>query len=157
MNSRPKHPIRSLLHPWSVLAGQKVASVKKTVEIISDLIAGNYPNIRSDELFNAFIDRESLGSTYVGNGLAIPHCRLLHCTQPVGVLMQLAKPILFDVDKESSTVLVFALVVPLQSQQADRDALASIADVFQKPASECVRQAKTSEDIYAAALSLDDQ
>lgn len=140
-----------------MLVKQRVLSVKKTIEIISDLIASNYPNIRSDDLFDAFLARESLGSTYAGAGLAIPHCRLLHCTQPVGVLMQLAEPILFDLDEASSTDLVFALVVPLQSQRSDSNALTSIACAFQNPDSASVRQAETSEELYAAALTLDEQ
>ena len=134
-----------------------MASSKKAIEIISDLIANNYPNIFSSELFDAFLEREHLGSTFVGDGLAIPHCRQLHCTQPVGVLMQLAKPIAFDLDESSKTDLIFALVVPLQSQQADANAITSITRAFQNAkACKGMRQAKTKQELYAAALAMDE-
>lgn len=154
MSALKTHPIRSLLHVWSVIANQKAASVKKVLEIISDRIAGNYPNINSDELFDHLLQRERLGSTYIGHGVAMPHCRLAHCTQPVGILMQLKEPVLFDLDGQSSD-LVFALVVPAQFQQAHLDIISALAQAFQNEKYRAsLRAAEDNQKLYKAALTI---
>ena len=68
-------------------------------------------------VFKALIDREKLGSTGFGNGIAIPHCRLEGCTSPVSALLHLQEKIDFDAIDGAPVDLLFVLLVP----QADAE------------------------------------
>lgn len=138
------------------MANQEITSVKRVLQTISNCIADSYANIDGDELFDQLLARERLGSTYVGEGVALPHCRLEHCTQPIGSLMQLKQPILFDMDSQSSTDLIFALVVPTEFQQAHLDILSMLTTAFQKPEYRAaLRAARDTQSLYEAALAIE--
>ncbi|MDP1109051.1 PTS sugar transporter subunit IIA, partial [Klebsiella pneumoniae] len=66
---------------------------KKALEQIANLIAREVPDLEMQDVFDALIAREKLGSTGFGNGIAIPHCRLKGCETPVSALLHLEAPI----------------------------------------------------------------
>ena len=87
-------------------------SKKRALEIISELAAkqlGLPPQI----VFEAILTREKMGSTGIGNGIAIPHGKLEEDTlRAVGVFVQLETPIAFDAIDNQPVDLLFALLVP---------------------------------------------
>ncbi|MGS0728589.1 PTS sugar transporter subunit IIA, partial [Shewanella sp. 0m-11] len=60
-------------------------SKKKVLELISDIAAVQYPTLSSQEIFESLLAREKMGSTGIGNGIAIPHGRLSNIERPVAV------------------------------------------------------------------------
>lgn len=78
--------------------------------------------------------RESLGSTGVGCGVAIPHVRSAAVTAPVGVLLRLARPIDFDSVDAAPVDLVLGMVTPTSCGQENLQALACAARTLRDPA-----------------------
>ena len=76
--------IQSLISPKRTLCGVEGGSKKRALELLANTIAQDIPDIDADELFRRLIGRERLGSTGIGHGIAIPHCRVEHCTGTVG-------------------------------------------------------------------------
>ncbi|MEC4725616.1 PTS IIA-like nitrogen regulatory protein PtsN [Shewanella sp. D64] len=103
-------------------------SKKKVLELISDLAAVQYPNLSSQEIFESLLAREKMGSTGIGNGIAIPHGRLANISQPVAVLIKCEEPIAFDsIDKQPVDIL-FALLVPADQCEQHLSTLSAMAE-----------------------------
>ncbi|QFU24498.1 PTS IIA-like nitrogen regulatory protein PtsN [Shewanella eurypsychrophilus] len=103
-------------------------SKKKVLELISDLAAVQYPTLSSQEIFESLLAREKMGSTGIGNGIAIPHGRLANINQPVAVLIKCEEPISFDsIDKQPVDIL-FALLVPAEQCEQHLSTLSSMAE-----------------------------
>ncbi|GGI69802.1 PTS IIA-like nitrogen-regulatory protein PtsN [Shewanella hanedai] len=103
-------------------------SKKKVLELISDLAAVQYPSLSSQEIFESLLAREKMGSTGIGNGIAIPHGRLANISQPVAVLIKCEEPIPFDsIDKQPVDIL-FALLVPADQCEQHLSTLSAMAE-----------------------------
>ena len=103
-------------------------SKKKVLELISDLAAVQYPTLTSQEIFESLLAREKMGSTGIGNGIAIPHGRLTNINQPVAVLIKCEEPIAFDsIDKQPVDIL-FALLVPADQCEQHLSTLSTMAE-----------------------------
>ncbi|ACA88498.1 MULTISPECIES: PTS IIA-like nitrogen regulatory protein PtsN [Shewanella] len=103
-------------------------SKKKVLELISDLAAVQYPSLSSQEIFESLLAREKMGSTGIGNGIAIPHGRLTNISQPVAVLIKCEEPISFDsIDKQPVDIL-FALLVPADQCEQHLSTLSAMAE-----------------------------
>jgi PTS system nitrogen regulatory IIA component len=103
-------------------------SKKKVLELISDLAAVQYPSLSSQEIFESLLAREKMGSTGIGNGIAIPHGRLANISQPVAVLIKCEEPIPFDsIDKQPVDIL-FALLVPAEQCEQHLSTLSAMAE-----------------------------
>lgn len=130
------------------------ASKKRTLEILAQIFAEDIDIIDADELFQHFISRERLGSTGIGHGIAIPHCRFNTGGQTFAACITLEDPIDFDsVDSEPVNV-IFAMLVPEDAEANHLQTLASIAESLQKPEYvAALRKSKTSSELFACAIS----
>lgn len=111
--------------PDAVLACVK-ASGKKA--LIGELASRTATLFKLDErrLFDRLLERERLGSTGIGGGIAIPHGRMPTLSAPVGLFARLAQPVDFDSIDERPVDLVFLLVAP---EGAGADHLKALARV----------------------------
>ena len=90
--------------------------------------------------------REKLGSTSLGDGIAIPHCRYPDCQRPVASLLCLSNPVGFD---DQDVDLLFILVVPEQETRLHLDLLAILARVFdQQPNAQELRKTQDNQELY---------
>ena len=130
------------------------ASKKRTLEILAQIFAEDIDIIDADELFQHFINRERLGSTGIGHGIAIPHCRFNTGGQTFAACITLEEPIDFDsVDSEPVNV-IFAMLVPEDAEANHLQTLASIAESLQKPEYvAALRKSKTSSELFTCAIS----
>jgi len=104
--------ITDLLLSERVSCCNDVGSKKRLLEYISELLAASSPGISQNDIVDALICREKLGSTGLGKGVAIPHGRITHLEQPVCAFVKLATPVDFDATDGQPVDLVFALLVP---------------------------------------------
>ena len=88
--------LETILPPERVLYDVPGGSKKRVLEFFSTFIAQNTPSLDSQEVFSRLIGRERLGSTGIGNGVAIPHARSPHCSAPIAGFLKLAEPVDFD-------------------------------------------------------------
>ena len=84
-------------------------------------------NVEDDIVFSALLKREELGSTGVGNGVAIPHVRLEQVRNPFGIMVRLKDPINFDSIDGQPVDLVCLLLLSKENESAQLSALAGIA------------------------------
>lgn len=82
------------------------------------------------KLFDNLICREKLGTTALGNGIAIPHGRNEQCKKPTAVFILLNKPIDYDAPDGQPVDIIFAIMVPLDADHDHLSCLASIARVL---------------------------
>ena len=108
-------------------------SKKRVLELIAEFIAKE-SGLESEDIYQGLIDRERLGSTGIGFGVAIPHCRManLFKNETCGYLIQLNQSIDFDAIDGQRVDLLFALLVPESTNQGHLNLLASLADHFSK-------------------------
>ncbi|HEV7438838.1 MAG TPA: PTS sugar transporter subunit IIA [Methylobacterium sp.] len=95
--------------------------------------------------------REGLGSTGIGDGIALPHARLDAVARPLGLLARLRGPIAFDAVDERPVDLAFLLLLPAAAPDEALNAIASVARRLRDPeAAEALRRARDAAGLYAA-------
>jgi len=146
--------ISDILTPERTLADLKCVSKKRTLESISHWLGDQMTAFDGKDLFNALINREKLGSTGFGDGIAIPHCRLDSCTQVIGALVRLDKAVDFDAIDQQPVDLLFVLLVPQQATDEHLQILATLAGCFGQPEfRERLRTAADAEAMYQIAIA----
>ncbi|MBN3564479.1 PTS IIA-like nitrogen regulatory protein PtsN [Aliamphritea spongicola] len=145
--------IKDLLTPSRVLHALEGGSKKRTLELISKTIAQQSEDLEEEDIFSGLIGRERLGSTGIGEGVAIPHCRLDNYNQVVGCLVQLAEPIDFDAIDGAPVDLLFVLLVPTDACDEHLQTLGNLAELFsQTEFRQQLRSATSGEELLAAAI-----
>ena len=105
--------IGDVLFPGCVAAHVREKSKKRVLECSAGMIAGCHPSAPdAADIFCALLAREKLGSTAAGKGVALPHCRLKSCVEPVAAFIQLEEAVEFDAPDRKAVDLVFILVIP---------------------------------------------
>jgi nitrogen PTS system EIIA component len=138
-----------LTGPEAVLASVK-ASGKKAV--LAELAARAAAAFKVDErrLFDRLLERERLGSTGIGGGIAIPHARMASLTKPAGLFARLASPIDFDAIDERPVDIVFLLVAPEGAGADHLKALARVSRLLRdRGLVDKLRATENAEALYA--------
>jgi PTS system nitrogen regulatory IIA component len=150
--------VSEILTPARTVCHASGSSKKKLFETIAKVISDDQPSMPHDEVFAQLIAREKLGSTGLGQGIAIPHCRVSHCTEPLGTLLTLEVPVDFEAPDDLPVDLLFVLLVPEEAHQRHLDILAGIARLFSQ-AEFCarLRAATDSKELYDIATGSGEQ
>lgn len=144
----------SILSPDRTLCGAPGSSKKRALENISQFICQDLSEFNPTQLFESLIAREKLGSTGLGNGIAIPHCRITQCQQIIGTLIKLDEAVDFDAIDSQPVDLLFVLLVPEQAHDEHLNVLATLAELFSNPAfCQQLRGANSSESLYRLAAA----
>jgi PTS system nitrogen regulatory IIA component len=122
--------ITDLLIPERVTCCHDVGSKKRLLEYISELLANSSLKLSQNDIFNALLSREKLGSTGLGKGVAIPHGRMASLEKPVCAFVKLDTPIDFDASDGQPVDLIFTLLVPEDSTEEHLQVLSTIAEIF---------------------------
>ncbi len=101
-------------------------SKKRLFHDIADLAEANF-GVGSNEVVEALIEREGLGPTGVGQGIALPHARLPGLEEVCGLFLKLEKPLEFDAVDRQPVDLVFALLAPSNAGVEHLKALALVS------------------------------
>ena len=145
--------IKEILQPELALHAVKSNSKKRLLEKIAQQFSTINPNLNQNELFDAFIERERLGSTGLGEGVALPHCRISHCNQTMGMLVLLDRGVDYDALDGNRVDLVFALIVPEECNQEHLNTLKEIASAFhRKEFREALRNSHNANELYQIAI-----
>ena len=145
--------LETILTPGRSLVNVPGGSKKRALEQIANLISSQVPELEMQDVFEALIAREKLGSTGFGNGIAIPHCRLEGCDTPVSALLHLEKPIDFDAIDGAPVDLLFVLLVPQAATDAHLELLRQIASMLdRKEVRDKLRSAGSNEALYQVVL-----
>ena len=118
-----------LLEVSAIMPASKANSKKQLLQLLSEKAAG-IAGISEREVFDTIVQREKLGSTGVGNGIAIPHGKLPGVKRITGVFARLETPVGFEALDDQPVDLVFLLLAPEGAGADHLKALSRIARVL---------------------------
>src|SRR5262249_34041347 len=142
--------IQDFLSPSDVAINVPVANKSKLLfELASK--AGARLRLPPDHILEELSKREKLGSTGVGDGVAIPHARYPEIDKPFGMLFRLRQPIDFDALDGKPIDVVFLLLLPESAKGEQLSALACVARKLRKPAvTVALRKATDAAETFRA-------
>ena len=153
MNNEPTLELNQVLSLECTRNSVPCLSKKRALEIISELAAKQL-NIPHQIIFETILNREKMGSTGVGNGIAIPHGKLSNDTpRTIGVFLKLEHAIPFDALDKQPVDLLFALLVPAEQCKAHLHTLALVAKrLADKQICRNLRAAESDVELYTILL-----
>jgi PTS system nitrogen regulatory IIA component len=122
--------ITDLITLERIVCDSEVASKKRVIEVVSELLATGQPDLTARPIFDSLIGRERLGSTGLGHGVALPHGRFPQSQHAIGAFVKLAKGVDFDAIDRQPVDLVFGLLVPDHYTDEHLKILAYLAEMF---------------------------
>jgi PTS system nitrogen regulatory IIA component len=145
--------LNTLLTPERTLCKTTDLSKKRLFENATDLICADQGGLESGEVYSKLLARERLGSTALGDGIAIPHTRISHCENAIGTLITLNEGIEFDAPDGAPVDILFLLLVPEEAQQEHLNILAGLAQLLgNHEFCEGLRAANTAAELYRTAV-----
>jgi PTS system nitrogen regulatory IIA component len=121
--------ISKLLHPENILLDAESTSKKRVFERVG-LLFENSQKIGRSQVFDSLFAREKLGSTGLGQGVAIPHGRVKGLKDGVAAFVKTQNPIPFDAPDGQAVNLIFVLLVPERATDLHLQLLAELAQMF---------------------------
>lgn len=126
-------------------------SKKKIFEVISEIAVQQFPELDQLEVLTSLLSREKMGSTGIGNGIAIPHGKIKDLNNMIAIILTSNKPIEFDAIDSQPVDIFFAILVPEDQTDKHLQALSGIAKkLSDKDIVKAVRRAKSKNEIVAA-------
>jgi PTS system nitrogen regulatory IIA component len=122
--------ISDLLSPERICCDVQSSSKKRLLELISEELARDSEELSKREIFESLCARERLGSTGLGNGVAIPHGRIKGSSHVQATFIRLKKPVPFDSVDNEPVDLLFCLAVPEDCGEDHLKLLAQVAELF---------------------------
>ena len=144
--------LSKLLIPGAVRFVVNFASKKRLFQDLGELAAQAY-GLSAASAFDGLQERESLGATGVGHGIALPHARLDDLPRIIGVFVRLERPLDYDSVDRQPVDLVFALFAPKDSGVDHLKALALVSRTMRDPGICAKLRANTDADKLHAILT----
>lgn len=145
--------LAEILSPALCFSKIEGRSQKRVFEVLSKKISDLQPDLEYADIFDALSAREKLGSTGIGEGVAIPHCRLEHNGAGIAAVATLDQGIGFDAPDQKPVDLLVFLLVSGDANQEHLDTLASLAKVLSVEENrKALRQAESSDELRRTLL-----
>ncbi len=131
------------------------ATKKSTLELTSKILADQNTQLSYHEILTKLLERERLGSTSIGYGVAIPHARMHALKAPVASLLHLNTPIDFDNATDQPVDLIFGFIVPEERVEEHLHLISTLATLFSEETfRDSLRKAETDQELYAILVGL---
>ena len=145
--------LSNILTPEAVRIIGQVTSKKRLFQQLGEIVAASY-DLDAATAVEALQNRESLGPTGVGHGVALPHARMGGLDKVIGVFLRVEKPLDFDSVDRQPVDLVFALFAPLDSGVEHLKALALVSRTM-RDSTNCSKLRANSDPVTLHALLTD--
>ncbi|MBY0259803.1 PTS IIA-like nitrogen regulatory protein PtsN [Methylobacterium sp.] len=143
-------PVLEFLSPDSVVSSLRARTKKAMLQEISAHAVRQLPALDEREVFETLMQRERLGSTGIGDGVAIPHGKLPGLDRLFGLVARLEKPVDFDALDGQPVDIAFLLLAPEGAGADHLKALAQVARLLREPGIlERIRAARDASALYA--------
>ena len=137
-----------LLSPSHVLVDLQASSKKRLFEQ-AGLLFENHDGIARSQVFDSLFARERLGSTGLGQGVAIPHGRIKALKEALGAFIRLSQPVPFDAPDGAPVTLAFILLVPEKATEKHLQILSELAQMFSdRSLREAMMAAKDAAELH---------
>lgn len=143
-----------ILKPENILCDVSARGKKHCLELLSELLAKSSPGTPHEDIFAKLAERERLGSTGLGTGVALPHCRFPGVEESNAALLRLAEPVDFESADGEPVDLVLGMMVPEEITDSHRDDIARISEALKDPSVQArLRSARTPSALYSRFIS----
>jgi PTS system nitrogen regulatory IIA component len=143
--------IKDILHPDCTLCAVQGTSKKRVLELISQIANQHLIDIDQATILSSLTCREKMGSTGIGNGIALPHGRLQELENVMAIVVTSEKPIDYDAIDNAPVDIFFAILVPEDKASEHLGTLSAIATKLNnKDTLSQMRQAKTDQELFEA-------
>ncbi len=150
----PMPPLHDLIPLSHVCVPLKAHNKKTALSMIAERAAAALGGkVDARALFEALLQRERLGSTGMGGGVAIPHARVAGITQAYGFFIRLEKPITFEAMDDQPVDIIFLLLAPEDAGSDHLKALARVARFVRSTAHVALLRAAKDQSAAFAVLS----
>lgn len=141
--------IADILTPDNISCNVHVNSKKRVLELMGGLIATSDPSLVETEIFECLVERERLGSTGLGKGVAIPHGRTGTSNRAIGAFVKLSGGVDFDAVDNEPVDLIFALLIPDHFSDEHLQILSLLAQMFSdKKFCDSIRKTEDATELY---------
>jgi nitrogen PTS system EIIA component len=148
--------ISEFLSPEALIADLQARDKQEVLREMSAVLARAHPSLKEERLVEVLREREKLGSTGIGEGVAIPHGKLPGLTNLVAAFGVSRQGVDFEAIDGKPTYLFFALVAPENSAGVHLKALARISRLFKNPRFRAsILEATSAADIHALIVQED--
>jgi nitrogen PTS system EIIA component len=146
-------PLLDFLAPAAVIPALRASSKKQALQELAE-VAARLTGLEERTIYEVLLQRERLGSTGIGDGVAIPHAKLAKLDSIFGLVARLDKPIDFEALDGQPVDLMFVLLAPEEAGADHLKALARVARVVREPGmSDRIRATRDAEALYALLTS----
>ena len=141
--------ILDTIAPERCKLGLQATSRKKSLQAIANLFSDDQSALSSFEILQALTEREQLGSTAIGHGIALPHGRIKGCEQPKAILATLQEGVDFFASDKEDVDIVFALIVPEEFDFRELKGIELVKAIFDnKTLCAQIRNAHNNEALF---------
>ena len=145
--------VAKILSPSHVVADLQASSKKRLFEQ-AGLLFENHDGIARSQVFDSLFARERLGSTGLGQGVAIPHGRIKGLKEALGAFIRLAQPVPFDAPDGAPVTLAFVLLVPEKATEKHLQILSELAQMFSdRSLREAMMAAKDAAELHQVVMA----
>jgi PTS system nitrogen regulatory IIA component len=146
--------LEDLLSPQGVIHNLRAKCKREALQALAERASGLIDRRPASDILSTLLEREQLGSTGVGDGVALPHGKMDGLSKIVGVLARLETPVSFDALDDQPVDLVFMLLAPANATAAHLKALAKVSRLFRdEDARDALRGADSAEALFAIATA----
>ena len=146
--------IESILAPNHAYCGIGAASKKRAIDEIAIKLADSIDGVEAEDLFSKLINREKIGTTAIGHGIAIPDCRLDGIDRIIGGVFTLEQTIDFQAFDDQPVNVLFVLLVPTEEVDEHLQVLAMLASRFESADyRKSLINAKQNSELYQLAIT----
>jgi nitrogen PTS system EIIA component len=148
--------LTTLLDRRAILGNVSVNSKRQALQMVAD-VSARLLSVDATEVHQALLEREKLGSTGVGLGVAVPHAEIHGLERMHGIFVRLDSPVNYDSIDDTPVDLIFALLAPENAGTEHLRALAKVSRVLrQKDLREQLRKMENPDAIYALLTDIAD-
>lgn len=142
--------VSQLLELRCVRYEPQATSKKHALDVLSTTLAGGSGDLKPGAVLEGLVNRERLGSTALGDSVAMPHARIEGIERSRGAFLRLGNGVDFEASDGKEVDLLFGLLMPLDCSDNEIDDLRKLIEHLRDPIlQEQLRQTDRPEDLYA--------
>ena len=143
--------IKDFVSEEGIVFSPSVTSKKAALEVLSDSLAYQDNNLGKSKVLDALLAREKLGSTGLGEGIAIPHCRMQEIESINVAMLKLEEGVEYEASDDKPVFFLFCLVVPEYANDDHLQLLASLAELLDnEQLRNSIQKSRNARELYQA-------
>lgn len=141
--------IKDFISEEGIVFSSSVSSKKRALEILSETLTYQAQDLNKNKVLDALLAREKLGTTGLGNGIAIPHSRMPDLDNIYVSILKLEEGIEYEASDELPVTFLFSLIVPEDANDEHLQLLASLAELLDnKKLRDSIQECSNASELY---------